>query len=345
MAVGISSLSAVCRQFGQVVSAGINDVVDNSRIEVLVGTPAAAATATGESDADHRLNLFFFRFEPSGFFPDTLPGQTWLLRMHCLMTPFCADEDSISAGENDLRVIGDVMRLLHERPVHLVTVEDELFEVQSVFCTLGLDQLNQLWSTQGDTVYRPSALFEVSLAPVIPRVAAVPPPLVGSLGLGVRATLAARHGLPASGQIGTHVPVTRRAQPDTRSGEWIPALCLVSEGLCLRSVSLPLGELAGFEPRAWVAGLPGAEVSLHWQVWSSVDGWVPAGAVDEFAVIDMVIDPDAVDSASTRSLALPFDDRTGQMLLTVQREFVRPADGVTLTLRSEPVLITVFEGP
>lgn len=345
MAVGISSLSAVCRQFGQVVSAGINDVPDNSRIEVLVGTPAAAATAAGEGDADHRLNLFFFRFEPSGFFPDTLPGQTWLLRMHCLITPFCADEDSISAGENDLRVIGDVLRVLHEHPVQFMTVGGEQFEVESVFCTLGLDQLNQLWSTQGDTIYRPSALFEVSLAPVIPRTAAVQAPLVGSLGLGVRATLAARHGLPLPDQLGSYVPVVRRIAPDTRIDEWAPALCLVHDGVCLRSVSLPLGELGDFEPRAWVAGAPGTEVSLHWQVWSAADGWVPLGLPDEFAVVDMAIDPGAVGSATTHAIDLPFSDRTGQMLLTAQREMVRASDGVSVTLRSEPVLITVFEGP
>ncbi|MDM0030049.1 Pvc16 family protein [Variovorax saccharolyticus] len=345
MAVGPSSLSAVCRQFGQVLSSGINDIPDNSRIEVLVGTPAAAATAGGEGDADHRLNLFFFRFEPSGFFPDTLPGETWLLRMHCLITPFCADDDTISAGENDLRVIGEVLRMLHERPVQLMTVDGEQFEVQSVFCTLGLDQLNQLWSTQGDTIYRPSALFEVSLAPVIPREAAVPAPLVGSLGLGVRATLAARHGLPLPAQIATHIPLVRRLAPDTRVDEWVPALCLVDDDACLRSVALPLDELAGFAPRAWVAGAPGAEVSLRWQVWSAAEGWLPAGAPDTFAVVDMAIDPDAVDNATTRPLELPFNDRSGQMLLTAQREVVRGSDGVAITLRSEPVLITVFEGP
>src|SRR5262245_52329546 len=115
MAVGISSLSAVCRQFAAVVSDGINDEGDTTRIDVLVGTPAAAAPA--ETEQVQRLNLFFFRFEPAGFFPDTLPSQPWLLRMHCLITPFCTDEDGGTAGENDLRVIGRVLRLFHEHPV------------------------------------------------------------------------------------------------------------------------------------------------------------------------------------------------------------------------------------
>jgi len=343
MAVGISSLSSVCRQFGQAVSAGINDVPDNSRIDVLIGTPAAAATA--ESDADHRLNLFFFRFEPSGFFPDTTPGDAWLLRMHCLATPFCSDEDSIAAGENDLRVIGEVLRLIHEHPVSLMTVEDQLFQVQSVFCTLGLDQLNQLWSTQGDTVYRPSALFEVSLAPVLPRETTVPAPLVGSVGFGARATMAVRHARPTPAQLGVFVPLVRRSAPDTRIETWAPVLCLVDGGECLRSVSLALGsaELAAFAPAAWVAGEPGAEVSLQWQVWSAADGWQPFGAPDVFNIADLAIDPATIATAITRAITLPFDDRAGQMLLTVLRDVVRSADGVNITVRSDPVLITLFE--
>jgi len=345
MPLGLSSLASVCRQFGQVLSSGLNDVTDNSRVEVLIGAPAAAATA--ESDADHRLNLFFFRFEPAGFFADTLPGERWMLRMHCLLTPFCSDEDSIGAGENDLRVIGDVLRLLHERPVQRLTVDGEAFDVQAVFCTLGLDQLNQLWSTQGETPYRPSLLYEVSLAPVIPRTPAVPAPRVGSLGLGVRATLAARAGLPDPATLALHLPLVRRRAPDLRMPHWVPALCLVDGGACLRSASFALGSdaLAAFAPHAWVAGAPGAAVSLRWQVWSAADGWSDAGDPVEFTIVDAALDPDAAAEATTLALTLPSRTRAGQMLLTAERSLLRAADGVRVTLRSEPVLITLFEGP
>lgn len=344
MAVGISSLSTVCRQFGQRVAQRISQP-DDTRIDVRVGTPATAAP--GEGETVQRLNLFFFRFEPSGFFPDTLPGEAWRVRMHCLATPFCSDEDGITAGENDLRVVGELMRLLHEEPLLEMTVAGHTFLLQSVFCTLALDQLNQLWSTQGDAVYRPSVLFELSLAPVLPREAALPAPLVGSVGFGARATLAARVGLPDPTTLGLFVPLVRRSVPDTRVETWAPALCLVDgdDAQCLRSASLALGSqaLADFAPQAWVAGEPGTEVALRWQVWSAADGWQPAGVAERFALTDAALDPDQAAGATLHDIALPFRHRAGQMQLWAERSVTRAGDGVVVVVRSDPVLITLFE--
>ncbi len=336
MAVGLSSLAQVCRGLADDLSDGINSAT-TSRVKVLLGTPAAAAPA--ESDTSHRLNLFFFRFEPSGFQSDLLPGQTWLLRLHCLATPFCVDEAPLNAGENDLRVMGEVLRHFHEQPLFEIQVEGETFLIQVIFLNLGLDQLNQLWSTQGDTVYRPSALFEVSLAPVMPREPAVPAPLVGALGLGVRANLAARTGAgPAM------PPPVRPMQPATSTEDWVPALCLVSDGACLWSLALALGsaELAAFTPAAWVAGQPGSPVRLRWEVWSPLEGWQPQGAGAPFNLQDARIDPGAVANAHTEATALPFSDRAGQAVLYAERTYLRGADGVSITLRSNPVLVTLY---
>jgi hypothetical protein len=335
MAVGLSSVSQVCRSLGQQVSAGINGA-DRSRIDVLLGTPSAAAPT--DTDTNHRLNLFFFRFEPFGFDGAVLPGETWLLRMHCLATPFCVDEAPTPAGENDLRVIGEVLRHFHENPVFDLAVEGETFRIQVIFLTLGLDQLNQLWSTQGDTVYRPSALFEVSLAPVIPRTPAVPAPLAGAIGFGVRATL----GASAAGMTATP-PEMLPLAPDIRRDDWAPALCLVDGGVCRQSVALRVGSpgLAAFSPRAWVAGAPGAAVVLRWETWEPAIGWVAQAASAPFAIVDARIDPAATAGVSLQGTALPFDDRAGQMVLYAERSFLR-FDGVSLTLRSNPVLVTLF---
>lgn len=336
MAVGLSSLAQVCRSVAQQLSAGIN-AADRSRIDVLLGTPAAAAPT--ETDNNHRLNLFFFRFEPSGFDGDLLPGENRLLRMHCLATPFCVDENPIPAGENDLRVIGEVLRHFHENPLFDLPVDGETFRVQVIFLTLGLDQLNQLWATQGDTVYRPSALFEVSLAPVIPRLAMLPAPLAGAVGLGVRATLSA-----SAAGIGARPPELPPLLPDTRREDWTPALCLVDGTSCVQSLSFAVGspQLAVFTPRAWVAGAVGTSVSLRWETWEATSGWLPQAPSAPFAVVDLLIDPDAVANASLQTTVLPFSDRAGQMVLYAERSFLR-FDGVALTLRSNPVLVTLFE--
>ncbi len=335
MPVGLSSLSQVCRNLAQQLSNGIN-AVDRSRIDVLLGTPAAAAPA--DTDTNHRLNLFFFRFEPSGFDADLLPGETWLLRMHCLATPFCVDENPIPAGENDLRVIGEVLRHFHELPVFDLDVDGDTFRIQVIFLTLGLDQLNQLWSTQGDTAYRPSALFEVSLAPVIPQTASVPAPLAGALGFDVRARIdAGSEGIVAA------PPAVPRLAPDTGREDWAPALCLVDAGACLQSVAFELGSaaLAAFAPQAWVAGEPGAQVNLRWERWDAANGWQADPPLPPFALVDAAIGPDDVAGAALQALTLPFTDQAGQMVLYAERSLQR-FDGVTLTLRSNPVLVSLY---
>lgn len=339
MAVGLSSLSQVCRSLAQQVSAGIN-AADRSRIDVLLGTPAAAAPA--DTDTNHRLNLFFFRFEPSGFDGDLLPGDTWLLRMHCLATPFCIDENPIPAGENDLRVIGEVLRHFHENPVFDLDVEADTFRIQVIFLTLGLDQLNQIWATQGDTVYRPSALFEVSLAPVLPRIATVPAPRVGALGFTVRATLRAD-----TAGIAARSPVVLPRTPDTGKEDWTPALCLVDADDCLLAIALEVGSpaLAAFAPAAWAVGQAGTQLRLRWETWDAASGWVEQAASAPFAIAEASLDPDAVAAATLQATALPFDDHAGQMVLYAERSLTR-FDGVELTLRSNPVLVTLYEaGP
>lgn len=344
MALAISSLSRVCRSLGQVLSAGINDsAADATRVEVVIGTPSIAASQ--ESEVKHRLNLFFFRFEPSGFFPDNLPGETWLVRMHCLLTPFCSDEDGVAAGENDLRVVGEVMRFFHEQPTFDLAVGSEQYLIQAVFLTLGLDQLNQLWSTQGDTVYRPSVLFEMSLAPVQPRTPAIPAPWVGSVGIDVRATMDARHQAPNLDQLVQFVPTVGVQRPNTFVEAWAPALCVVADGKCLLAASFPIGSaaLTGFAPRAWVAGAVGSSAVLRWETWDAAGGWQPQSPSASFLLADAAIDPARVASATTQPLTVPFTDHAGQMALFAERSFTRAADGATITVRSNPVLITVHE--
>lgn len=339
MALALAAIAQVCRALAQQLSAGIN-APERSAVRVLLGTPAVAAP--GEGDNDHRLNLFFFRFETSGFYADRLPGEPWLLRMHCLVTAFCADESPVPAGENDLRVMGEVLRHFHEHPVGEFNVDGEHYVVQTIFVNLGLEQINQLWSTQGETVYRPSVLYEVSLAPVLPQQRSVAAPLVGSLGLDVRATMA--QPVAMSGLVIGSPPVGV-LQPSTLAESWTPALCLVVADTCMQSISLQLGSaaLGDLALQAWVAGEPGAEVALRWDVWDASAGWQPGLAGDPFAIANRRIDPAALGSAVLTEVELPFTDHAGQAVLYAEREFVRAADGVALSVRSNPVLVTLFE--
>ena len=71
-------------------------------------------------------------------------------------------------AKNDLRLIGEVMRILHEQPVISVSngTNGEIAQLQIVPHPLNLDNLNHIWSTQGDTAYRLSVAYEMALAPI-----------------------------------------------------------------------------------------------------------------------------------------------------------------------------------
>jgi len=315
------------------VSAGLNE--GDITVRVTLGNPGEAPAETDH----HRLNLFFFRFEPFQFDPDSLPGENWYLRMHCLITPFALLEDSTSAGENDLRLVGEVLRLYHESPVFELTVEEQTFHVQVIMQNLGLDQINQLWSTQGDVAYRPSLLYEISLAPVIPRVKAKGAPLSGALSLQARADM-------QSVAVTAPVPSPSMAAMavNARPEDWAPAICLVVAGECVQSLSLGLGtpELAALTPNVWIAGKPGDAVELRWELWDAASGWQIQNGSIAAAASTTILDPDQAATAITVATPLPFTDHAGQAVLYASRRYMRGADGVTVTVRSNPILINLF---
>ena len=337
MALALSPLSQVCKGIRNYLDSQINGPT-RSKVGVVLATPADTASA-GSADSDHRLNLFFYRFEPSGLFPDTLPGETGWLRTFCLITPFAAEEDSVSAGENDLRLIGEVIRIFHEKPVFALTVDGEDYHLQVIFQPLPLDQLNQLWSTQGDTIYRPSALFEISLAPVVPAVKAVPAPLTGGIGLDVQSVLDRR--TAGTSARPPEVPLT---SPDITLEDWTPAIAFVYQNTCAVSLSFVLGSpaLAAFAPKVWLAGQAGETVNLIWETWDAASGWQVQNPPLAAVISDTRIDPDAAATASTQALSLPFSGHVGQMLLYAERSYTRAADGAMLKVRSNPLLISLY---
>lgn len=360
MALAVSPLSQVCKGIRNHLDAEINrtsagiggpggghghaPAVGFSKVNVVIDTPTVTAGAN-DIDTAHYLNLFFFRFEPAGLFPDTLPGETGWLRSFCLITPFAFKEDSVGNGEGDLKLIGEVIRIFHEKPVFRLKVDGEDYHLQVIFQPLPLDQLNQLWSTQGDTVYHPSVLFEVSLAPVLPAVRAVPAPLTGGFGLEVQperqsgtATVAAR---------APEVPVMA---PAGQHEDWTPAICFVRDGTCAFSFSLALGspQLLGgggqpaFLPQVWLAGKPGEAVGLRWETWDAASGWQKVEPADSALVTDLRIDPEAAAAATLIPLTLPFNNHVGQLLLYAERSYTRASDGVVLSRRSNPLLISLY---
>lgn len=340
MPLPTSSLSQVCRSIANFVSTGLNASANS--IRVMIGNPADAVP--GASGGEHHLNLFFYLVEPTGFFPDTNPGDTWWLRLQCLVTGFGTAEDNISAGENDLRLLGEVMRLFHETPVlDALQVEDETFRLQVIFQALNPDDLNHIWSTQGDVSYRPSVAYEMSLAPVIPARRAMGSPLVGAAGSEIRADMAARRS-PFAGELSA--PAVPLTVVDVSREDWAPAIALIHQGQCAWSLAFDRAgdALQDFTPEVWVAGRVGEDVTLIWEQWTRMEGWQREDDTLTAAATDTAIDPAGADQAATTAIDLPLgENEIGQAVLYAERTYLRESDGELLTVRSNPVLVTVYE--
>lgn len=340
-----SALSIACRWVANHVKEGLTR--DGNEVQVSIGTPADAAPDAGATD--QRVNLFFYRVEPSGFYPDRTPQDPWLIRLHCLVTAFGVMEDGTSAGEIDLRMLGEVIRLFHETPVlgpiDVVIVVNgeavtETVTLQAVFEPLDIEAINHIWSTQGDVAYRPSVAYELALAPIVPRAAKPPERFVGALGMEVRADMDAA--TAAFRSVAATPPVLARTVNTTRE-DWAPAICFVRQEnqgdfSCEQAL---LFENGVGELKVWIAGELGSEVKLKLETWGD-RGWEQAGAPVDATIQSISIDPDAAAGAPTTAVTLP-DNGAGQWTLYAERTFNRGADGVEITVRSNPLLVTVFE--
>lgn len=338
MALPEPSLWKVCESIATFVSEGLEASQNN--IQVSLGSPAQVAP--GATDSKHRVNLFFYRFEPSGFGPAADPGEPWRLRLYCLITAFGIQE-GISPGKNDLRLIGEVLRIFHETPIlDLVEADGERVRTEVVFHPMSTDEINHLWSTQGEVGYRPSVAYEMALVPVVPRTRAVKPPVAGALGLEVRSDVAARHEPFGGTAAPPPAPATRI---DTRVAGWAPRICFVAGGACAESVAFAVGspELDAFAPPdVWIAGAEGAPVTLIWEVWTQDAGWRPHETTTDATATGPELDPAAAGDAVTTSVQLPFDDHAGQAVLHAARTWTRP-DGSEVEVRSNPLLVTLYE--
>lgn len=339
MSLPSSSLSVVCRAVADFLRTDLEAA--ESSIQVMLGTPADAATDNGK----HRLNLFFYQFGPAGVGQYPAPDEPWLIRMQCLVTAFTTKEGQISQGETDLMLLGNVMRLFHEHPIFdAVDIDGTTFRLQAVFQPLSPDDLNHIWSTQHNTNYRPSIAYEMVLAPIMPKVRATGHPLVGALGLEARGTSSARHAA-FTGTAGSS-PV-QPVQVDIALEGWRPRVCFVKGQHCYQSEALAL---AGLDPntpptlQVWIAGDTATTVTLAWQIWDSSSGWSDFSEVHDVSPVTTWLDPDGPipKTETLASLSLPFSDHAGQAVLCAQRSYTRAGTDTVVSVRSNPLLISIY---
>ncbi|MDF2177349.1 DUF4255 domain-containing protein [Aliiglaciecola sp. CAU 1673] len=339
-----SSLSTICTAVGDFVRSGVNAAANN--ITVSLAAPAEVAA----DNAQHRINLFFYRFEPSGFQSALRPDEPWRIRLYCLVTGFGIDEDNISAGENDLRLLGEVMRLFHEQPILSATnVGGQQVRLQVLLSPISEDQINQIWSIQHDTAYRPSVMYELALTPIMPSVLGTDPPKVGAIGPQSFANKAGRY---ASFDGSVSGPVIAAQQVNIDNPLWVPRICWINNDSCQQSLSFDVdgAEFAAFIPQLWIAGDPGEVMELVWEIWDASQGWRETGAPINANAFSQALTPDAIPAAIPNQfpfvlpglpVAIPAGESAAQGMLYARRSVNLPRQSVQV-LRSNPLLISLY---
>jgi hypothetical protein len=345
-----SSLSFACGSVRAFLASRLEGVPAD--IEVVVGSPGGEQIP-GDKNA---LNLFFYRFEPAGFGPLARPDEPWRLRVHCLVSAFGVLFDSVSAGDNELRMLGEVMRLFHETPI--LAAEEFLppgdfpgqtFRVEAIFHPMEEETLGQFWSAHTAAEGRsiaPSVAYEFSLVPVVPERRRIDPPLVGALGAETRADRAGRHA-PAT-VIPAGPPVAAQTI-DHANPLWEPRLCWIVGETCQLTHTLSTADAPGFMAQVWIAGDPAASVELVWEHWRGDAGWERPGtpatsAQPATTFLDPAALPASVAGSFPFPLALPdvLDGADAAQLLLYARRTVPQPGGPDRVLRSNPLLLSLF---
>jgi hypothetical protein len=372
-----SSLSSAAQGLRNLFLQNIADVtvVDNIRI----GHPADNIKELVDLD-DHCLNLFFYDVAYDGYPVDGSSENPFYVRLHCLITavshqttepesPGSSSDRDVSKGENELRLIGEVMRILHQQP--LISISDpsgqQVAMLQVVPNALNLDNLNHIWSTQNDVSYRLSVAYEMALAPVPHVVAVDPAPLVGDPRMVMWGAMSRDQDSEREGEISLK-PLVECLQVDTGVDNWMPHICVVQTLLDDSKLLHYVFKLESDLNAAidiLIAGKAGGTVKLFWNVWrkktdNSVVAWkeaisdtqVPLGKVINAAAVDFepgTVDPANINNQSLFQVLLPDDikggdTKTWQAVLFAVHEWTHPDPidtlvNITSSIQSNTLLL------
>lgn len=347
----VSAISDAATRLRTLLIGNIDDLADLNQVKI--GHPKETL-ATMVSDLNS-VNLFFYRVGYDGYPADGTSDNPFYVRLYCLVTAVGATptDSGPSTGENDLRLIGEIMRVLHEHPLVMVENKDgdSVAELQVVPHSLDLDSLNHIWSTQGDVAYRLSVAYEMSLAPVPLAEPVEHAPRVGAIG--VEAWPHTRYvPLPPDGfGIEASPRQVSRVEIDTVPPGWQPHVCfadtaeeVLSYHLVVPKSALPAG--TALPLKVALAGKSGDDVQLVWETWNSSDGWVREDSTQDETFGGDTIDPnsffDPLKPAMLADVELPIDD-VGQALFYAERQWTA-GDGSTRSVRSNPILVSVTGG-
>ena len=313
------------------------------------------------------INLFFYNVEQGGYPADTdvFNDDPFYVRFYCLLTAIgvdieVTDENTVTAGENELRLITAVMQHFHLHPVLRIPDADEVSQLQIVPHSLSLDDINHIWSTQGDIPYRLSVAYEMALIPIPLKEKIESSSLVGAIGVEAIPNLDQEPLTEEGLGINARVPEVSKFDVDIKQPDWKPQICFLYQEdstdpiKCQHSLAFNVDEGAVSPVQVWLAGKPGESVNLVWEVWKS-DGWNrygnPLSRVPHSTGIDPENTPPATSSPDPDfPIALPLpaevdlapDEYTGQAMLYAYRSYTPVASDQAIEIRSNPLLISLY---
>lgn len=388
MPLPTSSLAKICNQVREHLDTlGQTPSPPDWDVTVTIGAPGINLPAVNNTNT---LNLFFYRFEPFTFETSARPGDVQWIKMFCVITAVGIDEDvdndatvDFSAGINELRMLSQVMRLFQEQPVMLIDGDNpgEVWHTQFIPHPLADEQINQIWSTQGDTVYRPSLAYEITLAPVEPLVRTTQAARVASVGSFADSNMNNRNRPWPAGRE-TLYPTVPSVRVDSSNPQWAPAMVLVTGAAGSREATLALnleapvvGGLADFtgfpQLDIWIGGdttLVG-DLTLVGQLLQNPDAdrssgqWIDIDPVLSLSADAVLLDVENLPAPAGTGFALNLSHWTDldnsnnswQLQLFAERHIRLQADtgqwidlphaaADGLRIRSNPLLITVTRG-
>ncbi len=172
--------------------AHIADVVEKMReritplstqfasLKVEITNPAYFQTYAAN---DPLVTIFVYRVSPDHAAMVATPNSAMAMRIHVLVTAFCkvSPVQGEAPGSEELRIISHILRLFHEKPMlgpvrireavpvgPLVQLLAHDIHVEAQLKPLDMEELNHIWTTQAQTPYRTSLVFELVHAFVTP---------------------------------------------------------------------------------------------------------------------------------------------------------------------------------
>ena len=174
-------------------TAHIADVVDAMRQRIAgLATPLGAQISVeiGNPANFHPyekstplITIFVYRISPDNAAMVATPGSAMAVRIHTLVTVFCAkaEVEGEAPGSHELRILSHVARIFHEKPTlgplrireavpvgQLVQLLAHDLYVEAQLKSPEMEEINHIWTTQAETPYRTSLVYELVHAFVTP---------------------------------------------------------------------------------------------------------------------------------------------------------------------------------